>query len=71
MGGSDDSDFGLSRSHRPHIELIINLNGLFHEQQLVIIVVNVVLRAQLYFLFLFFSKMEAPNLYNLLLVAVE
>ena len=26
-GGSSDSDFGLSRSHRPIIDLIIILNG--------------------------------------------
>ena len=40
MGGSSDSDFGLSRSHRPYIDLIIILNRVFHEQQLLIIVVN-------------------------------
>ena len=62
MGGSSDSDFGLSRSHRPHSNLIIILNGVLHEQQLLIIVVNVMLHAQLDF---FFSKIEAPNLYNI------
>ena len=29
-GGSCDSDFGLSRSHRPRITLILDLNGVFH-----------------------------------------
>ena len=56
MGGSSDSDFGLSRSHQSNIDFNYYLNGVFHEQQLLVIVVNVMLHA-----FFIFSKMEAPN----------
>ena len=45
MGGSSVSDFGISRSYRPHIDFNIILNGVFHEQQQISIVVNVMLRA--------------------------
>ena len=33
-GGSSDSDFGLSRSHRPRISIIIILKGVFHKSYL-------------------------------------
>ena len=56
MGGSSDSDFGLGRSHRPDIDLIIISNDVSQEQQLLIIVVNVMLHAQLYFLLILFRK---------------
>ena len=48
---SSDSDFSLSRSLRPRIDFITILNGVLHEQQLLIIVVNVMLHAQLNFFF--------------------
>ena len=37
----------------PRIDLVIVLNGVFHEQQLLIIVEIVMLHAQLYFVFVF------------------
>ena len=40
MGGSNDSDFTLSRSHRPHIDVIIIFNVFCHEQQLLVIAVK-------------------------------
>ena len=39
----------------PYIDSIIILNGVFHEQQPLIIVVNVVSHAQLHFLFVFWG----------------
>ena len=51
-GGSCDSDFGLSRSSRPRIALIIVLNGVFHYVTCTIILLFV----------LYFPEMVAPYL---------
>ena len=60
-GGSIDSDFGLNRSHRSLIDLII-IKWCFHYKQLLSIVLNVMLQTRLYILFVFvFQKMVAPN----------
>ena len=59
MRRSSDSDFGLRRNH--HIDLIIILYRVFHEQQLLIIVVNVLLHEQLD---ICFSKVEESNYSN-------
>ena len=71
---SSDSYFGFNSTHRPIINFIIILNGVFHEQQLLIIVVNVMLHVHniRFFIYLFF-EMEAPNVYysNVFLVGVE
>ena len=52
MASLCDSDFGLSRSHRPRIALIIVLNGVFHYVTCTIILLFV----------LYFPEMVAPYL---------
>ena len=63
MGGSSDSDFGLSTSHRhPHL-FIYYIKWCFSLATIINIVLNVMFHAQLDSDF--FLKTEAPNLYNI------